>query len=66
MWVKSGQYVRIYNAINSAQSAAKTYLYPLPVVLLASPAREPCFWLSLTVLITTFRSDETCLDQVNT
>ena len=48
---KSVEYVRIYNAINSEQPAAKAYLYTLPVVLLASPAREPCFWLSLTVLI---------------
>ena len=50
-WVKSVDYVRIYNAINSEQAAAKADLYPLPVVLLASPAREPCFWLLLTVPI---------------
>ena len=52
-WVKSAEYVRIYNAINSEQAAPKAYLYPLPVVLLASPARDPCFWLSLTVPIDT-------------
>ena len=50
-WLKSVDYVRIYNAVNSEQPAAKADLHPLPVVLLASPAREPCFWLSLTVLI---------------
>ena len=50
-WVKSVEYVRIYNAINSEQPATKANVYPLPVVLLASPARELCFWLSLTVPI---------------
>ena len=50
-WVQSVEYVRIYNAINSdlEQPAAKANLYPLPVVLLASPAREPWFWLWLTI-----------------
>ena len=42
-WVKSVEYVQIYNAINSEQPAAKANLYPLPVVLLASPARGPVF-----------------------
>ena len=44
-WLKSVDYVQIYNAVNSEQPAAKADLYPLPVVLLASPAREPSFWL---------------------
>ena len=44
-WLKSVDYVRLYNAANSEQPAAKADLYPLPVVLLASPAREPYFWL---------------------
>ena len=57
-WVKSVEYVRIYNAINSEQTAAKAYLYPLPVVLLASPAREPFFWLSLTVPIAMLFHDD--------
>ena len=49
-WLKS--VVQIYNAVNSEQpAAAKADLYPLPVVLLASPAREPYFWLYLTVPI---------------
>ena len=38
-WVKSVEYVWIYNAIDSEQPAAKVNLYPLPVVLLASHVR---------------------------
>ena len=39
-WVKSVAYVRIYNAINSEQPAAKADLYPPPVVFLASPCES--------------------------
>ena len=39
-WVKSADYVRTYNAINSEQPAAKANMYPLPVVLLDTSAQE--------------------------
>ena len=63
-WVKCVAYVRIYNAINSEQPAAMAYLFPLLVVLLASPAQEPRFWLSLTVLITHSLGLVDCADDV--